>query len=86
MRGIARTTSHAPLVNLVTSTITSTDPVMTRPKELMIRERFIRRRSAASVSARRWRFQWRTMPIWLSVKETNTPMMYSWMRAVTSAW
>ncbi len=25
------------------------------------------------------------MPIWLSVNETNTPTMYSWISAVTSA-
>ena len=67
--------SVIPFVNFVTSTMTSTEPVMTSPNELMILERCILRRSAGSVSERRWRFQWRTMPIWLRVNDTKTPMM-----------
>ncbi len=43
------------------------------------------RRSALSSSVRSSRVQCRTMPIWLSVNDTNTPTMYSWISAVTSA-
>ena len=32
------------------------------------------------------RFQCRIIPAWEQVKDTNTPTMYSWIRAVTSAW
>ncbi len=67
--------THAPWVNLVSSTTTSTRPVKVAPKALMARERCIRRRSAWSLSVARWRFQCRTMPIWLMVKETKTPTM-----------
>ena len=55
------------------STVTSTTPVITAPKPLIAWARRIRRRSAGSVSVARWRRQCRTMPVWLSVKETNTP-------------
>ena len=32
------------------------------------------------------RSQCRTMPVWPSVNDTNTPMMYSWMSTVRFAW
>ncbi len=64
---------QAPRVNLVIRTITSTIPVIAAPKPLMACERRIRRRSAGSVSVASSRFQCRSMPIWLSVKEVNTP-------------
>ena len=66
---------QAPWVNLVASTITSTLPVITRPNPLIPCERRIRRRVAGSRSVRSSRFQCRTMPVWLSVKDTNTPTM-----------
>ena len=53
---------YAPCVNLVMSTTTSTVAVITRPTELMTRERFIRARVAGSGSVRRCRVQCRTMP------------------------
>ncbi len=67
------------------STTTSTIPVMAKPMLLITRERFIRRRAAGSGSVARCRFQCRTMPSWLSVKDTNTPTMYSWISRVTWA-
>ncbi len=51
----------------------------------MARERIMRARAAGSGSVARCRFQCRTMPNWLSVKETNTPTMYSWISLVTCA-
>ena len=59
----------------MTSTTSSTVPVHRKPMVLTTRERIIRRRSAGSVSVRRYRVQCRTMPIWLSVNDTNTPTM-----------
>ena len=82
---IATIAIHAPAMNLVTSTTISTAPVQMNPMVLITRERIIRRRSAGLVSVRRCRVQCRTMPIWLSVNEMNTPTMYSWISAVTSA-
>lgn len=67
--------TQAPWVNLVARTTTSTRPVKNAPKALIARERNILRRAAGSVSLRRWRFQCRTMPVWLRVKETKTPTM-----------
>ena len=66
---------HAPCVNLVTSTTTSTSPVTTAPKALITRVRTHPAGAAGSVSVRSSRVQCRTMPVWLSVKETNTPTM-----------
>ena len=43
--------------------------------KLTARERIILRRSAGSVSARRWRFQCRIIPSWLRLNDTNTPTM-----------
>ena len=57
----------------MTSTTTSTVPVQRKPMVLITRERSIRRRSCGSVSVRSSRVQCRTMPIWLSVNDTNTP-------------
>ena len=85
MTTIARIAIHAPCVNLVMSTTTSTVAVIARPTELMTRERFIRVRAAGSGSVRRCRVQCRTMPSWLTVNDTKTPTMYSWIRRVTSA-
>jgi hypothetical protein len=72
---IARIAIHAPTTNFVTTTMTSTVPVQVNPMALMTRERIIRRRTSGSVSVRSSRVQCRTMPIWLSVNETNTPTM-----------
>ncbi len=52
----------------------------------MTRERRIRARAAGRVSAFSSRVQCRSMPSWLTVKDTNTPTTYSWMSALTSAW
>jgi hypothetical protein len=72
--GIAMVTIHAPCVNFVMSTITRTTPVNTAPVALSTCERRIdaRRPAAAVCSSVR---QCRTMPHWLSVNETKTPMM-----------
>lgn len=67
------------------STITSTTPVQVRPTALTVCERRIRRRLAGSVSLASNRFQCRIMPAWLTVNDTNTPTMYSWISRVTSA-
>jgi hypothetical protein len=72
---IATIAIHAPRVNLVTSTMISTAPVMTRPTELITRERIMWLRAAESVSVRSSRVQCRTMPVWLTVNDTNTPTM-----------
>ena len=72
---IARMAIHAPTMNLVTTTMISTVPVHRKPIVLITRERFIRVRTTASVSVRNSRVQCLTMPIWLSVKDTNTPTM-----------
>ena len=42
---------------------------------LITRDRIMWRRTAGSVSVRSNRVQCRTMPIWLSVNDTNTPTM-----------
>ena len=74
--GIATTTIHAPCVNLVVSTSTNTMPVIVQPTALTTRLRRMVLRSAADNSGlRNRRVQWRTIPVWLIVKETNTPMM-----------
>ena len=57
------------------TTITSTTPASDAPKALMARERVMRWRSAGSRSVRSARFQCRTMPVWPSVNDVNTPMM-----------
>ena len=72
---IARIAIHAPATNLVTTTMISTVPVQMKPIVLITRERIISRRTAESVSVRSSRVQCRTMPIWLSVNDTNTPTM-----------
>ena len=58
---------------------------MVAPTALMTRLRCILLRAFGSRSSRRWRFQCRIIPVWLSVKDTKTPTMYSWMSFVTSA-
>ena len=72
-------------MNLASSTITSTVPVMVRPTPLITRERCIRLRTAGRCSVFRCRVQCRSMPSWLTVNETKTPTTYSWISAVTSA-
>ncbi len=57
--------SHAPLVNLVTATITRTMPVAVAPRTLMV----MPLRHPGSFRLR-WRF---TIPVWLRVNEVNTP-------------
>ena len=44
-----------------------------KPIVLITRDRIMWRRTAESVSVRSSRVQCRTMPIWLSVNDTNTP-------------
>ena len=66
---------HAPWVNLVINTTISTVPVTSVPKALMARLRCMASRLDRSVVVARSRVQCRTMPVWLSVKETNTPTM-----------
>ena len=72
---IARIAIQAPARNLVSSTTTKTTAVIARPKVLIARERYIRRRSAWSFSPRRCRVQCRIMPSWLRLKDTKTPTM-----------
>ena len=72
---IARIAIHAPATNFVTTTMISTVPVQRRPIALITRDRIMWRRTAESVSVRSSRVQCRTMPIWLSVNDTNTPTM-----------
>ena len=52
---------------------------------MITRDRFIRARAAGFFSVFSSRVQCRSMPSWLTVKETKTPTTYSWIRAVTSA-
>ncbi len=68
-------TRYAPWVNFVTRMITSTVPHIVRPTALTTRERIIRARTFGSDSVRSNRVQWRTMPVWPSVNEMNTPTM-----------
>ncbi len=63
--GITTIGSHAPLVNLVMDTISSTTPVAVAPRALMV----MPLRQPGSFRLR-WRF---TIPDWLIVKEVNTP-------------
>src|SRR6202012_2919032 len=84
-RLIAKRAIHAPATNFVTRTTNNTAPVESNPIVLTTRERIILRRARGSVSVRSKRVQCRTMPIWLSVNDMNTPTMYSWISAVTSA-
>ncbi len=72
---IAKMAIHAPATNLVTRTTNNTAPVDSNPTVLTTRERIILRRTRGSVSVRSNRVQCRTMPIWLSVNEMNTPTM-----------
>ena len=62
-------------MNFVSRTTTSTVPDIVAPTALMTRLRIIRAGPAGDRSRRRWRFQCRTMPIWLSVNDTKTPTM-----------
>ena len=79
-------TNHAPCVNLVTVTISSTSTVMAAPSELIHRPEIAERRSIAaeccfaasagrSRRPRSTRRQCLTMPICPSENDTNTPMM-----------
>lgn len=81
----ASTASQAPSRNLVAMTITRTRPVVQAPKALITRERWARARTVWSLSVPSTSFQCRTMPIWESVKEVNTPRMYRWIRLETFA-
>jgi hypothetical protein len=60
--GIETSTSHAPCVNLVRTTIASTTVVSDPPTVLMICDRRIRRRTCRSRSMPSSRFQCRTIP------------------------
>ena len=46
---------------------------MVSPIPLITRDRCILPRTAGSVSVRSSRVQCRSMPVWLTVKDTNTP-------------
>ena len=83
--GIAITTIHAPWANLVTSTITSTRAVVAAPSALIARARRIRPRSCGLNLRAISESQCRTIPAWLRVNETKTPMMYSWISRVVLA-
>ncbi len=72
---IATIAIQAPAKNLVTSTITNTTAVMPRPKVLIARERYIRRRTAGFLSVFRCLVQCRIMPSWLRLNDTKTPTM-----------
>ena len=72
-------------MNFESSTMTNTVPVMVSPVALITRDRIIRARTCGLVSVFSSRVQCRSMPSWLTVKETNTPTTYSWIRDVTSA-
>ena len=86
MIGMATTTIHAPLANLLISTMTRTTAVKQAPTVLIARDRTMRRRELLSVSSRSSRFQCRIIPVWLHTNDTNTPMMYSWISRVGEAW
>ena len=75
MTAIAAIEIHAPWVNLVASTRTSTKPVIPAPTPLIARDRIICRRRIGSRSVRSSRFQCRSMPVWDRVNETKTPTM-----------
>ena len=75
--GMRITTRYAPSTNFTLTTTTRTTPVSTAPKAL-IAEPPAASRTPVTVS------QWRTMPIWLSVKHTNTPTEYSGISAWSS--
>jgi hypothetical protein len=79
------TTIQAPWVNLVTSTMISTSPVVAAPSALMTSARRIRGPCPPRSGRRIAVSQCRTIPAWLRVKETNTPMMYSWISRVVLA-
>ena len=49
MTGMATTTIHAPLANLLISTMTRTTPVKQAPIVLIVRDRIMRRRAALAV-------------------------------------
>jgi hypothetical protein len=68
---------QAPCRNFIQATITSTTPVAAAPTALITTERCQPRS--------RTRSQWRTIPVWLMVKEANTPTTYNWMRRLTWA-
>ena len=74
---MAMTTIQAPWVNLVIRTMTSTSAVVTAPSALTASARLHPPgRPGLPCSADGSRLsQCRTMPAWLRVKETNTPMM-----------
>ncbi|MNW54808.1 hypothetical protein D3C74_324270 [compost metagenome] len=74
-KAIARMAIQAPCVNLVSSTMTRTVPVMPNPIVLTTRERFILVRKRGSGVVRSSRVQCLIIPSWDSVKDTNTPTM-----------
>ena len=73
--GAASTTIQAPCANLVISTTTKTSAVAAAPSPLMacLCLRDLRSRGLSSTAIAR--DQWRTIPVWLSVKERKTPRM-----------
>ena len=75
--GIAMTTIQAPWVNLVTSTSDQHRRAVAAAPVTLIAWRAAHAPAARPVRApaRSSRLQCRTMPAWLRVKETKTPMM-----------
>ncbi len=71
---MASTAIQAPWVTFVANTTTSTIAVQSAPVRFTAWARRIRA-GPTPESAARSRDQCRTMPVWLSVKLVNTPMM-----------
>ena len=67
--GTAITTTHAPSRNFVPNSTTTVIAVITAPAPFTLARSCQRRGLALR--------QWRTSPIWLSVKPMNTPIAYS---------
>ena len=83
--GMAMVTIQAPWVNFVIRTMTRTIAVKVAPMALIAWERRILARELLEAPLVSSRCQCRTMPSWERVKETKTPMMYSWMIELTLA-
>src|SRR5436309_1184624 len=83
MNGIAAMTIHAPCLNFVYVTTTSTTNVAVAPIPLMTMER---RQPRAALGPLRFSFsQCRTIPVCDSVNDVNTPTTYNWISRVRSA-
>ena len=83
--GMAMVTIQAPWVNFVIRTMIKTMAVKVAPTALIACERRILGRELLEVPLASSRCQCRTIPSWERVKDTKTPMMYSWMIELTLA-